>query len=255
MSQYASYPSLKDRVVFVTGGASGIGESIVEHFCGQGADVTFVDIADEAAAALIARIGEAGHRPPRYIPCDVRNVPALQSAIRDTGEARGAIGTLVNNVANDARHSIEEVTVEYWDDRMALNLRPCFFATQAVIEQMKPAGGGTIVNIGSFTGYRLEGGFPGYSAAKAGIWGLTRAFARDLGKHNIRVNLAMPGWTMTQRQIDLWLTPEGEAEIAMKQCLPDKVYPADVARMALFLAADDSRMCSAQEFIVDGGWV
>ncbi len=255
MSQYASYPSLRNRVVFVTGGASGIGETIVEHFCQQGANVTFVDVDDEAAEALIERIGKAGHDEPHYIHCDVRDVPALQQAIKDTGEAHGPITVLVNNVANDTRHKLEDVTVEYWDDRMAINLRPCLFATQAAVPQMKAAGGGSIVNIGSFTGYRLEGGFPGYSAAKAGIWGLTRCFARDLGEHNIRVNLMMPGWTMTKRQIDLWLTPEGEREINEKQCLKDKVTPPDVARMVLFLAADDSRMCSAQEYIVDGGWV
>ncbi len=255
MSQYASYPSLRDRVVFITGGASGIGETIVEHFCEQGSKVTFVDIADEAAAELIERIAAAGHPRPDYIPCDVRDVPALQKAIRDTGDRHGPITILINNVANDARHKVEDVTVDYWDDRMAINLRPCFFATQAAAEQMKAAGGGAIVNIGSFTGYRLEGGFPGYSAAKAGVWGLTRGFARDLGEHNIRVNLMMPGWTMTKRQVDLWLTPEGEREIAEKQCLKDKVMPPDVVRMVLFLASDDARMCSAQEYIVDGGWV
>lgn len=255
MSNFASYPSLKDKTVFITGGASGIGETIVDHFCEQGSKVTFVDIADEAAAELIDRISEAGHAVPDYINCDVRDVAALQKAIKETSEKHGPVTVLVNNVANDTRHKLEDVTVEYWDDRMAINLRPCLFATQAVVEQMKAAGGGSIVNIGSFTGYRLEGGFPGYSAAKAGVWGLTRCFARDLGEFNIRVNLMMPGWTMTKRQLDLWVTPEGEREIAEKQCLKDKVYPPDVVRMVLFLAADDSRMCSAQEYIVDGGWV
>ena len=252
---FATYPSLKDKVVFLSGGASGIGAALVEHFCAQGARVAFVDLKVDEAHALIEHIGGQGHPKPLFIECDLKDIPAYQQAIADVGEQLGPIGVLVNNAANDTRHTVEEVTVEYWDDRMAINMRHYFFAAQAVLPQMKKLGGGSIVNIGSFTYYRGEGGMPGYSAAKAGIWGLTRSLAREFGVHNIRVNLMMPGWIMTQRQLDLWLTPEGEREIQEKQCLKDKVYPPDVARMVLFLAADDSRMCSAQEFIVDGGWV
>lgn len=255
MTSFASYPSLRDRVVFVTGGASGIAESFVEHFAAQGAQVAFVDVKAAEAEDLCRRVAAAGHPRPTFIACDLHDIPALQAAIRGVGESLGPITVLVNSAANDARHTIEDVTVEYWDERMAINLRHFFFAAQAVAGPMKAAGGGAIVNIGSFTYYRGEGGMPGYSTAKAGVYGLTRSLARDLGAFGIRVNLLMPGWTMTKRQLDLWMTPEGEREIAEKQCLKDKVYPADIARMALFLAADDSRMITAQEFIVDGGWV
>ncbi len=255
MTHYATYPSLRDRVVFVTGGASGIAESIVEHFCAQGAKVAFVDVKVDEGRALCERIAAQGDPKPTFIECDLHDIPALQVAIRKTIDELGPITVLVNSAASDTRHRIEDVTVEYWDERMAINLRHYFFASQAVVDSMKSAGGGSIVNIGSFTYYRGEGGMPGYSAAKAGIYGLTRSLARALGPDNIRVNLMMPGWVMTQRQLDMWMTPEGEREIAEKQCLKDKVYPPDVSRMVLFLASDDSRMISAQEFIVDGGWV
>ena len=255
MGEYASYPSLKDRVVFITGGASGIGESLVEHFCAQRAKVAFVDILAEQGNRLADAIAEKGDPKPLFLECDIRDIPGLQGRIREAGETLGPITILVNNAANDTRHKIEDVTVEYWDERIAINLRPYFFAAQAVHPQMKGAGGGAIVNMGSFTYLRGEGGFPGYSASKAGIHGLTRGLARDFGPDNIRVNTMMPGWIMTKRQLELWVDEAGEREIFEKQCLKDKVYPPDVARMVLFLAADDGRMCSAQQFIVDGGWV
>lgn len=254
MTDYAIFPSLRDRVVLITGGASGIGESLVEHFALQGAKVAFLDIDREAAAELIGRLGEAPHRPV-FREVDLRDIAALRETVEAIGRELGPIRVLINNAANDTRHKVEDVTVEYWDDRIAVNLRHQFFASQAVWPQMKAAGGGSIINMGSFTYLRGEGGFPGYSASKAGVHGLTRGLARDLGPDRIRVNTLMPGWVMTRRQLDLWVDEAGEREIAEKQCLKEKVQPGDIARMALFLASDDSAICSAQQFIVDGGWV
>jgi NAD(P)-dependent dehydrogenase (short-subunit alcohol dehydrogenase family) len=254
MSELAIYPSLKERVVFVTGGGSGIGEAIVEAFCEQGSKVTFVDIAREASEALVERIAGRGHAQPRFVHCDLRDIAALQSAIARTGESDGPIRALVNNAANDDRHDFSKVTVAYWDDRMAVNLRHQFFACQAVHPQMKAAGGGSIVNFGSVSWMNNEGGYPCYTTAKAAINGLSRTLARDFGPDRIRVNTVIPGWVMTERQMRLWLDAEGERQIRELQCLKDKVYPIDLARMVLFLSSDDSRMCSAQEYIVDGGW-
>lgn len=251
----AIYPSLKGRVVFITGGGSGIGASLVEHFCAQGANVTFIDIAEDASRALVDRVRSKGHGAPRFIACDIRDVAALQAAIAETGASQGPIGALINNAGNDDRHRSEDVTASYWDDRMAINLRPQFFAAQAVRAQMRDAGGGSIVNFGSITWLVGDGDCPAYVTAKAAITGLTRALARELGPERIRVNCMLPGWVMTERQVRLWLTPDGERQIAERQCLPDRLQPSDIARMVLFLAADDSRMCSSQNFIVDGGWV
>ena len=251
----AVYPSLKGRVTFVTGGASGIGESLVEHFCAQGARVTFVDIAADAAQRLVERIKAKGQAAPRFIRCDLKRIDQLRSAIDETVRQDGPIRALLNNAGNDDRHRAEDVTVEYWDDRMAVNLRHQFFAAQAVRPHMRDAGGGSIVNFGSITWMVGDGDCPAYVTAKASITGLTRALAREFGPERIRVNCMLPGWVMTERQVKLWLTPEGERQIADRQCLPDRLYPPDIARMALFLAADDSRMCSSQNFIVDGGWV
>jgi NAD(P)-dependent dehydrogenase (short-subunit alcohol dehydrogenase family) len=251
----ARYPSLKDRVVFVTGGGSGIGESIVEHFCAQGARVSFVDIAVEPAQALVARIAARGHSKPRFIPCDLRDIPALQQAVAEVGAADGPIRVLVNNAANDDRHRTEDVTVEYWENRMQVNLRHQFFAAQSVRLQMRDAGGGSIVNLGSVSWMIGEGDCIAYVTAKSAINGLTRGLARELGPEKIRVNCVVPGWVMTDRQLKLWVTPEGKKQIDASQCLPGRLYPPDIARMVLFLAADDSRMCSSQNYIVDAGWV
>lgn len=251
----ARYPSLEGKVVFITGGGSGIGEGLVEHFCAQGAKVTFVDIAEEASHALVHRIAARGQPAPDFIRCDLRQVDALRAAIAATRERHGPIRVLCNNAGNDDRHWTKDVTVEYWDDRMAVNLRPQFFAAQAVREQMRDAGGGSIINFGSITWMVGDPDCPAYVTAKAAITGLTRALAREFGPEKIRVNCMIPGWVMTERQMRLWLTPEGERQIDDRQCLKDRVYPADIARMALFLAADDSRMCTSQHFIVDGGWV
>ena len=249
----AVYPSLRERVVFITGGASGIGAEHVTQFAAQGAKVAFVDIADDAANALIDRIEAAGHPAPLYRHCDLKDIAALQATIAEVGRRLGPITVLVNNAANDQRHKFEDVTVEYWDERMATNLRHQFFAIQAVAPMMRAAGGGSIINFGSVSWHSLQGGMPAYTTAKAAVEGLTRGMARDLGPDRIRVNTVIPGWIMTERQITLWLTPEAEANLMQVQCLKEKLVPADVTRMVLWLASDDSRMCTAQLWVVDAG--
>jgi NAD(P)-dependent dehydrogenase (short-subunit alcohol dehydrogenase family) len=254
MNQFAIYPSLKDRVVFVTGGGSGIGASIVEHFCAQKSKVAFVDIAGDASQKLAAGIARAGHPKPLFIHCDLRDIEALRAAVAQANKLLGAIQVLVNNAANDDRHRPMDVTVAYWDERLQVNLRHQFFAAQAVYPQMKAAGGGSIVNFGSISWMNAEGGYPAYTASKAAVHGITRGLARDWGPDNIRVNTVVPGWIMTERQIKLWLDEAGERQIRENQCLKEKLYPPDIARMVLWLAADDSRLCTAQNFIVDAGW-
>jgi D-xylose 1-dehydrogenase len=252
---YASYPSLRDRSVFITGGGSGIGASLVRHFAAQGSRVAFVDIAIEASEQVVAEVAAAGDLEPLFIPCDLRDVEALRRAIRGAADAHGPITVLVNNAAHDERHAFDSVTPEYWDERIAVNLRHQFFAAQAVHPMMKAAGGGSIVNFGSVSWMIGQGGMPGYSAAKAAVMGLTRSLARDFGPDNIRVNSIAPGWIMTERQIALWLDEEGERELMRRQCLKRKLYPDDMARIVLFLAADDSSALTNQTYIADGGWV
>lgn len=247
----AIYPSLKDKVVFISGGASGIGELIVRHFAEQGCKVGFVDIADDAARALIADIGPQARL--HYEHCDVTDIAALQRAIEAVRSALGPITILVNNAAHDQRHSIDEVTPELWDNRLAVNVKHQFFAAQAIYPDMKAAGGGAIINYSSSAWLTGAANLAAYSTAKAGILGLTKSLARDLGAHNIRVNAVIPGWIMTQRQLDLWLTPEAEANLMARQCLKHKLDPADCARMTLFLASDDASGLTSQSFVVDGG--
>jgi D-xylose 1-dehydrogenase len=254
MAATATYPSLKDRVVFVTGGGSGIGASIVEHFCQQGAKVGFVDIDGKSSEALVERLRKQGHKV-QFVNCDLRDVEALRVAVGQVRETLGPITVLVNNAAHDQRHAIDEVTSEYWDDRIAVNLKHQFFAAQAVYPDMEKAGGGAIVNLGSVSWIVGQGGMPCYTTAKSAVAGLTRSLARDLGPMNIRVNCVVPGWIMTQRQLDLWLTPEGEAELMQRQCLKRKLVPEDIARAVLFFASDDAGGCTNQSYIVDGGWV
>lgn len=254
-AQYASYPSLAGRVVFVTGGGSGIGASLVEHLCAQRARVAFVDIAGEASEALVAAVKARGLEAPTFIPCDLRDIAAPRSAIAAARARLGPIRVLINNAAHDERHSIESVTPEYWDERFAVNLRHQFFAAQAVVPEMAAAGGGSIINFGSTSWLVGQGGMPAYLSAKAAVAGLTRALARDLGPMNIRVNAIVPGWIMTERQITRWLTPEGEQELLRRQCLKRKLLPEDVARVVLFFAADDSAACTNQSYVVDGGWL
>jgi NAD(P)-dependent dehydrogenase (short-subunit alcohol dehydrogenase family) len=250
---FARYPSLRNRVALVTGGASGIGAAIVEAFHEQDSRVAFLDRDEKASAALIARFG-TGAGAPLFLSCDLTDIAALRQAVSHAAAALGPITVLVNNAARDDRHAIATVTPEMWDGIMANNLRHQFFAAQAVITGMEAAGGGAIVNLGSTSWVVGQGGMPGYLSAKAAIAGLTRALARDLGPKNIRVNSVLPGWTMTERQIALWLTPEGEKELMTRQCLKRKLMPRDVANMVLFLAADDGAMCTNQSYIVDGGW-
>ncbi|HEY7576132.1 MAG TPA: SDR family oxidoreductase [Acetobacteraceae bacterium] len=250
---FAIYPSLRDRVVLVTGGASGIGAEHVAQFAEQGAKVAFVDIADDAARELVGGVQAAGRPAPLYRNCDLRDIAALREAIAEVGQELGPITVLVNNAANDQRHKFEDVTVEYWDERLATNLRHQFFAIQAVAPMMRAAGGGSIINFGSVSWHALQGGMPAYTTAKAAVEGLTRGMARDLGPDKIRVNTVIPGWIMTERQVTLWLTPEGERNLMQVQCLKEKLVPADVTRMVLWLAADDSRMCTAQLWVVDAG--
>jgi NAD(P)-dependent dehydrogenase (short-subunit alcohol dehydrogenase family) len=251
----ASYPSLKDRVVFITGGGSGIGESLVEHFCAQGAKVAFVDIAAAPSQAVVERIAGKGDPKPLFMQCDLRDIEALRACVEKAKDALGPIRVLVNNAGNDDRHWTKDVTVEYWDDRIAVNLRHQFFAAQAVRPQMRDAGGGSIINFGSITWMVGDPDCPAYVTSKAAVGGMTRALARELGPEKIRVNCVLPGWVLTERQVKLWLTPEGEKQIDDRQCLRDRLYAPDIARMVLFLAADDSRMCTSQNYIVDGGWV
>jgi NAD(P)-dependent dehydrogenase (short-subunit alcohol dehydrogenase family) len=250
----AVYPSLKGRSVFITGGGSGIGESLVRHFCAQGSKVAFVDVAEAPSRALVAELA-ANRAAPLFIPCDLRNIEALKAAVVAGVAANGPIDVLCNNAGNDDRHQAADVTVDYWDDRMAVNVRHQFFAAQTVRPYMKAQGGGSIINFGSITVMVGDADCPAYVTSKAAIWGMTRALAREFGPERIRVNCMVPGWVMTERQVRLWLNEAGEKQIKDRQCLPDKVQPSDIARMALFLAADDSRMCTSQQFIVDGGWI
>ena len=250
----ARFTSLQGRRVFITGGGSGIGAAMVEAFVAQGARVAFVDVAEQASAALVARLQASGHAAPWWRACDVRDIAALQAAIADAAGALGDFHVLVNNVASDDRHTLESVTPEYWDDRMAINERPAFFAIQAVVPGMQRLGQGSVINLGS-TGWQTKASeYPCYAIAKSSVDGLTRGLAKSLGAHRIRVNTVSPGWVMTERQVEKWLTPAGEDDIARNQCLPDKLHGEDIAQMVLFLAADDGRMCTAQEFKVDAGW-
>ena len=253
MPGFASYPSLRDRVVFVSGGGSGIGASIVEHFAAEGARVGFVDIDEAASKALVAKIAASGHPAPAFARCDVRDIAAYQAAIAGMAGRLGPVTVLINNAARDDRHTLEEVTPAYWDERIAVNLRHQFFAIQAIAPGMKQAGGGSIVNFSSVSYHTMTADLAVYQAAKAAVIGLTRGLARDLGPDRIRLNAITPGWIMTQRQIDLWLTPEAEAGLMQAQCLKEKLHPPDIARMALWLGADDSRLVTAQNFVVDGG--
>lgn len=250
MLNYASYPSLEKKSVFITGGATGIGASLVRHFAGQGARVRFIDIDDASAGRLVAELGG----DVSFEHCDVRDIAALQASIAAFEVVAGHVDVLVNNAANDARHAPDDVDVAYWEDRMQVNLRPQFFAAQAVRAGMAKAGGGSIINFGSVVVQMAAANMVGYVTAKAGVYGLTRALARDFGKDRIRVNCLVPGWILTERQVALYWNENSAQNIAAHQCLPDTLDPDDISRMVLFLAADDSRHCTAQNFIVDGGW-
>jgi NAD(P)-dependent dehydrogenase (short-subunit alcohol dehydrogenase family) len=254
-AQYATYPSLKGRNVLVTGGATGIGESIVRHFARQGSNVAFLDILDAPAGALVEELGAEGCPKPEYIHCDVTDVPALRAAMAQALARHGAVDVLVNNAANDQRHRIEDVTPEYWDQCVALNLRPYFFTAQALLPAMAAAGRGSIINLSSIAWMIPTTGMAVYVAAKAGIVGLTRTLAHDFGPRGIRVNAVLPGAIATDKQKKLIYTPEYKANIMASQSLKRDLVPEDVARLVLFLAADDSSAITNQSYVVDGGWV
>ena len=254
-AEFASYPSLRGQVAFVSGGATGLGAEFVAQLAAQGMRVGFVDVRDDAGRALAETLVQRGDPEPLYQHCDVRDIEALQDAIATTGARLGSVTVLVNNAANDVRHSVETLSVAEWDDLLAVNLRHHFFATQAVVPMMRAAGRGSVVNLGSISAHIDLMDLPAYITSKAGIEGLTRTLARELGPDGIRVNCVLPGWVMTERQLENWITPEAEASIQRNQCLPQKLYPADVARLVLWLAAEDSRACTAQKWVVDGGWM
>jgi NAD(P)-dependent dehydrogenase (short-subunit alcohol dehydrogenase family) len=254
-SQFASYPSLRGRAVLVTGGASGIGSSIVAHFAAQGARVAFFDVQDEAGLQLIESMREAVAYAPVYFHCDLTNVGELQQCVRDAIDALGTVDVLVNNAGNDQRHKIEDVTEEYFNNCIAVNLRPQFFMIQAVLPVMKSAGRGSIINMSSICWMIPSTGVPVYVSTKAAIVGLTRTMAHELGPAGIRVNAVLPGAIVTDKQKRLWYTPEYKAEIMASQALKRDILPEDVARLVLFLAADDSSAITNQSYVVDGGWV
>lgn len=250
---YATYPSLDGMAVVISGGASGIGEGLVRAFAEQGSKVGFVDIAVEPGRALEAELKATGHAV-RFTECDITDIPAYQSAIAGFAAAHGPALALVNNAAHDLRHTWDEVTPEFWDSRIAVNLKHAFFAAQAVAPGMIAAGRGSIINFGSISWMIMVPGLTAYTASKAAMHGVSRSLAKELGPHGIRVNTLVPGWIMTERQLTHWVGPEENRLIDASQALAGRLYPEDVARMALFLAADDSKMISAQDFIVDGGW-
>ncbi len=247
MSQFAIYPSLKDKRVLITGGASGIGAQMVAAFAEQGARVGFLDRDDAASRDMAAQHGA------EYALCDLRDIPATRAAIENLAGRMGDFDVLVNNAARDDRHDWREVTPEYWDERMQTNLRHMFFVLQKVAEGMIRKGGGSVINMGSNSWWEAGSGFPAYATAKAAVHGLTRTMARELGGHRIRVNTVVPGWIMTERQKELWATPEALEKHRTRQCLPDLIDPVYVARMVLFLASDDAAMCTASNYMVEAG--
>jgi NAD(P)-dependent dehydrogenase (short-subunit alcohol dehydrogenase family) len=250
---FATYPSLNGRTVVVTGGASGIGADIVRAFAAQGARIGIVDLDKARGLALLAELDGSDAGAHAFVQCDLRDIAALQAGFATLQDKLGAAHVLVNNAARDDRHDWTEVTADYWDERMDTNLRHMFFAIQAVAPGMMAAGGGAIINMGSNSWWEAGAGFPAYATAKSAVHGLTRTMARELGSHRIRVNTVVPGWIMTERQKELWVTPEALAKQVDRQCLPDPIDPVYVARMVLFLASDDAAMCSANNYMVEAG--
>lgn len=253
--KFASYPSLRGRVVVVSGGASGIGEAIVEAFAANGARVAFLDVQQDAGEALVRRIEATGAVQPLFLACDLTNTDAIARAVETIVQRFGTVDVLVNNAGNDTRHAIEDVTPEFWDRTMAVNLKHQFFLTQAVLPAMRQAGRGSIINMSSIAWVIPSTNVPVYVTAKAAIVGMTKTLAHELGPHGIRVNCVMPGAIATERQKRLWFTPEYQAEILAAQSLKRMLTPEEVARLVLFLAADDSSAVTGQNHVVDGGWV
>ena len=248
-----TYSDLKNKKVFITGGGSGIGASIVEHFCEQKSEVYFVDINIKDSNKLINKLRKKKFRLPKFIECDLLDVTKLQNIIKNIITSKGPINVLVNNAANDQRHKTEEVDEKYWENRIGVNLKHCFFAAQAVVEGMKKLKNGSIVNLGSVSWMLGEGDKVIYETAKSAVVGLTRSFAQEFGTFNIRCNSVVPGSIATERQIKHWLTPKYKKLILEKQALKRQLKPEDVARLVLFLASDQSSGCTKQDFIVDAG--
>ena len=249
MPKFANYPSLSGQTVIITGGASGIGQTLVEAFAEQGSKVGFLDIDAEGSERTAASISSE----VAFEICDLRDIAALQSALTKLTDRLGPASVLVNNAARDDRHDWREVTVDYWDERQATNLRHMFFAIQTLAPGMIELGGGSIINMGSNSWWEAQGNMPAYTTGKSAAHGLTRTMARDLGQHRIRVNTIVPGWIMTERQKELWVSEEAITEHKKRQILPDMIEPEYVARMALFLASDDAAMCTANNYMVEAG--
>ncbi|MDQ2833554.1 MAG: SDR family oxidoreductase [Acidobacteriota bacterium] len=249
------YPSLEGKLVLVSGGASGIGEAIVAAFASQKAKVMFLDVRDKPAERLVERLRSAGAEAPVYWPCDLTDTHALRQVVSKIVQTFGPVDVLVNNAGNDVRHTVQEVTPAMWDELMAINLKQQFFMTQAVAPGMRAAGRGAIVNMSSISWVIPSTGLPVYVAAKAAIVGMTRTLAHELGGDGIRVNCVMPGAVMTERQKRLWFTEEYKAEVLARQALKRFVLPEEVARLVLFLAAEDSAAITNQSYVIDGGWV
>ncbi|MFC6340251.1 SDR family oxidoreductase [Pseudomonas sp. CCM 7891] len=250
----AVYADLQGKTVLVSGGASGIGEALVRAFAHQGAKVGFVDMAKSQGERLAAQLLTQGHRV-EFVHCDITDEHAYKDAIAHLAQTLGPITVLINNAANDVRHTLEEIDSAMFEKLIGVNLKHAFFASQAVVPMMKAAGQGAIINLGSIGWMMASGGYPVYAASKAATHGMTRGLARELGPWHIRVNTLVPGWVMTQKQLVLWVDDAARELISRSQCLPGSVQPEHIANMALFLASDVSAMCSAQNFIVDGGWV
>jgi NAD(P)-dependent dehydrogenase (short-subunit alcohol dehydrogenase family) len=255
MRRFASYPSLEGRTVLITGGGMGIGAALVEQFAMQGARVAFLDIAEQASRELVEDLAARCAYPPLFQPCDLKDIAALRDAVATVERTCGMPRVLVNNAGSDDRHSFAEVTPEYWDQRIAVNLKHQFFAAQAVAPGMKDAGGGVIINMSSIAWMIPSGSLSVYTTAKAAIVGMTRSLAHELGEAGIRVNCVLPGAILTERQRRLWMSPEYEREILSRQCIKRHILPEEVARLVLFLAADDSEAMTNQNFIIDGGWI
>jgi NAD(P)-dependent dehydrogenase (short-subunit alcohol dehydrogenase family) len=250
----AIYSDLEGKVVLVTGGGSGIGEAIVRRFAEQKCKVAFIDIAREASLKLVAELAARGQNV-HFEHTDLKDIAALRAAVARISEALGPVQILINNAAHDERHATADVTPEYWDDRIAVNLKHQFFAAQAVLPAMQAAKAGVIINFGSISWMIGQGGMAAYTASKSAVLGLTRSLARDYGAWNIRVNAIAPGWIMTQRQIDMWLTPEALKELEQRQCLKRKIMPDEVARFTVFMASEEASACTNQQYVVDGGWI
>jgi NAD(P)-dependent dehydrogenase (short-subunit alcohol dehydrogenase family) len=249
----AVYSDLVGKVVLVTGGASGIGAAIVRRFAHQKSIVVFFDIKADEGQRLARELSDQG-LSAHFRGVDLTDIAALRAGIAEARNAHGAINILINNAAHDERHKTEEMTPEYWDDRIVVNLKHQFFASQAVLPDMKAANAGAIINFGSVSWIAGQGGMAAYTASKSGVM-LTRSLARDYGPYNIRVNAIAPGWIMTERQLEKWMTPAGEVELQQRQCLKRRLVPDEVAKVAVFMASDEASACTAQHYIVDGGWV